>query len=111
MQRVGALFLVLALAAPAVADASENFQFQNARVQRVASGWGGEAIYVLLDNPVQSTCAVHRDSVVMEKGHPGYKENLAILLAAVATKAPVELWYDRAACYNGQARLVSIGLR
>jgi hypothetical protein len=111
MRRTGALLLALALAAPLVADASATFQFFSGRVQRVASGWGGEGIYVLLDSLVQSTCATERNSVVMEKSNPGYKENLAILLAAVASKAPVEIWYDRAACYNGQAKLVSIGLR
>lgn len=105
-----AVYVFVLLTCPAAAWADNPRHIGETKVVRINSGWGGEAIYITIDKQADAGCA-SPSVVLLEKANPGYKENLAMLITAAATKQPVEIYYDGRLCINGAARFVLMGLK
>jgi hypothetical protein len=76
------------------------------------NGWYGEgfAIHITPGTGVTG-CAAPKEQLGVDKGHPSYKEIVAMAIAAYSTGAKVEFIVDQGVCVLGsRTKIVSIRL-
>jgi hypothetical protein len=79
------------------------------QIRQTSNGWGGEGIYLYMNNANQPIPCGSRWAV-MQSTRPDHKVMVSQLLLAFAIKADVTV-YVVEPCYNGSANVVGIELR
>ena len=63
-------------------------------INKVAMGWGGEGVYVWVNESITPLQNCASTTFVMSPNTPLFKENLSVLLSAFHSRSKVQLYVD-----------------
>lgn len=103
------LGLAAGFAQPAAADPVSTGVTQ---IEFVENGWYGEGFSIHITPGTGVTgCAAPKEKLGVDKGHPAYKEIVAMAIAAYSTGTKVEFMVEQGVCVLGRrTKIVSIRL-
>lgn len=79
------------------------------KITSVENGWFGEGIVLRHSGPGITGCSADPTEFAIDKNHPGYKEIVAIALAAQTSAANVELVVEKGVClFGGRTKVLAI---
>lgn len=82
------------------------------KITFIENGWYGEGVAFQLSGPGVPGCAAGPTHFAIDKNHAGYKEVVAIALAAYASSSNVELIVERGVCsFGDRTKVLSIRMR
>lgn len=81
------------------------------KITRIENGWLGEGVALRLSGPGITGCPADPVEFAIGKDHPGYREIVAIALAAQSSSADVELVVEKGQClFGGRTKVLSVRL-
>jgi hypothetical protein len=82
------------------------------KITLIENGWLGEGVAFQYSGPGIPGCAAGPTHFAIDKNHAGYKEVVAIALAAYASASNVELIVERGVCsFGDRTKVISIRMK
>jgi hypothetical protein len=74
----------------------------------IAMGWGGEGVYVTVEESFSLPEGCTSERFIMPQNTPLFKENLSVLLSAFHTNTKIRLYVD--GCRGNSMHLKAVGM-
>lgn len=82
------------------------------KITSIENGWFGEGVVFHHSGPGISGCGTSPTQFAIDKNHPGYKEIVAIALAAYASSSNVDLVVDPGVClFGNRTKALAINMK
>ena len=83
-------------------------QLHNDTIYEISLGWGGEAVYVTINESIEPVEGCSGSLFKMPPGTPLFKENLSMLLSAFHARSKVSLYVDGCLGANMHLKVVAV---